>query len=154
MEVYTDFLRYIFQSTKEFFGRHVSGVAGTWDRMQNNIVIVLSTPNNWDTGHHRFLRTVAIQAGLVSENDADRRLEFVTESEASVHFILKPVSTTAWLEDGCNFMVVDAGGSTVDSVLYKCEATIPRLVLKEVRASECVQVCLYLRNSPPLKYFN
>jgi hypothetical protein len=153
MKVYRDFLRYIFQSTKTFFGRHVSGDAGTWDRLQNNIVIVLSTPNNWDTGHHRFLRTVAIQAGLVPENDADRCLEFVTESEASVHFILKPVSTTAWLKDGCNFMVVDAGGSTVDSVLYKCEATKPRLVLKEVRTSECVQVCPLLRYLPPLKCF-
>ena len=116
-------------------------------------MIVLSTPNNWDTAQQRFLRTVAIQAGLVSENDADRRLEFVTESEASVHFILKPVSTTTWLKDGCNFMVVDAGGSTVDSVLYECEAAKPKLVLKEVRASECVQVCLHLGYLSLLKPF-
>ena len=35
--------------------------------------------------------------------------------------------------------VVDAGGSTVDSTLYECKETTPKLTLEEVRASECVQ---------------
>ena len=35
--------------------------------------------------------------------------------------------------------VVDAGGSTVDSTLYECKETSPKLILEEVRASECVQ---------------
>ena len=35
--------------------------------------------------------------------------------------------------------VVDAGGSTVDSTLYECKETTPKLILEEVRASECVQ---------------
>ena len=37
------------------------------------------------------------------------------------------------------FAVVDAGGSTVDSTLYECKKTIPKLILEEVCASECVQ---------------
>ncbi len=37
------------------------------------------------------------------------------------------------------FAVVDAGGSTVDSTLYECKDTTPKLILEEVRASECVQ---------------
>ena len=37
------------------------------------------------------------------------------------------------------FAVVDAGGSTVDSTLYKCKKVTPKLILKEVCASECVQ---------------
>ena len=37
------------------------------------------------------------------------------------------------------FAVVDAGGSTVDSTLYECKETTPKLVLEEVCASECVQ---------------
>ena len=37
------------------------------------------------------------------------------------------------------FAVVDAGGSTVDSTLYKCKKTTPKLILEEVCASECVQ---------------
>ncbi len=37
------------------------------------------------------------------------------------------------------FAVVDAGGSTVDSTLYECKETTPKLTLEEVCASECVQ---------------
>ena len=37
------------------------------------------------------------------------------------------------------FAVVDAGGSTVDSTLYECKKTTPKLILEEVCASECVQ---------------
>ena len=37
------------------------------------------------------------------------------------------------------FAVVDAGGSTVDSTLYTCKETTPKLILEEARASECVQ---------------
>ena len=37
------------------------------------------------------------------------------------------------------FAVVDAGGSTVDSTLYKCKETTPKVTLEEVCASECVQ---------------
>ncbi len=37
------------------------------------------------------------------------------------------------------FAVVDAGGSTVDSTLYECKETTPKLILEEVCASECVQ---------------
>ena len=37
------------------------------------------------------------------------------------------------------FAIVDAGGSTVDSTLYECKETTPKLILEEVCASECVQ---------------
>jgi len=37
------------------------------------------------------------------------------------------------------FAVVDAGGSTIDSTLYACKETTPKLILEEVCASECVQ---------------
>ncbi len=40
---------------------------------------------------------------------------------------------------GVFFAVVYAGGSTVDSTLYECKETTPKLILEEVCASECVQ---------------
>src|SRR5258706_12365252 len=40
---------------------------------------------------------------------------------------------------GVFFAVVYAGGSTVDSTLYECKETTPKLILEEVRVSECVQ---------------
>ena len=37
------------------------------------------------------------------------------------------------------FVVVDAGRSTVDSTLYECKGTTPKLILEEVCASECIE---------------
>jgi hypothetical protein len=138
--VYADFLRYIFQHTQDFFQKNTPNGAGIWNRLRSNIIIILAIPNGWDTTQQGFLRKVAIQAGLVSEDDADLRLEFVTESEASVHFALARTRTQTWLKRGSMFMVTDAGGSTVDSVLYECNGVTPKLLLQEVCASECVQV--------------
>jgi hypothetical protein len=138
--VYTDFLRYLFEHTQDFFQKNTPNGTGIWNRLRSSIVIILAIPNGWDTTQQGFLRKVAIQAGLVSGDDADLRLEFVTESEASVHFALAHTRTQTWLEKGSMFMVTDAGGSTVDSVIYECKGVSPGLVLQEVCASECVQV--------------
>jgi len=66
-------------------------------------------------------------------------LRFVTEGEASVHYALDYTQSAQWLRKGVVFAVVDAGGSTVDSTLYECKETTPKLILEEVCASECVQ---------------
>ncbi|KAG8802708.1 hypothetical protein FRC17_006361 [Serendipita sp. 399] len=86
------------------------------------------------------MKKAAQQAGMVgSDDDADLRIEFVTEGEASVHYVLGRINHRTWLKKGSMFAVTDAGGSTVDSTLYVCKALTPKLVLEEVCASECVQ---------------
>ena len=72
-------------------------------------------------------------------NHDESRLRFVTEGEASVHYALEYTQSDQWLRKGVVFAVVDAGGSTVDSTLYECKETNPKLILEEVCASECVQ---------------
>lgn len=139
--IYTDFLRYLFQCTQKFFEDTTPNGAGIWERLQDKIII-LAIPNGWDATQQGFLRHVAIKAGLVAEDKADLLLEFVTEGEASVHFALDHTQSHTWLTPGTIFAVTDAGGSTVDSTLYKCKEVTPKLVLEEVCASECVQVCL------------
>ena len=66
-------------------------------------------------------------------------MRFVTEGEASVHYALNYTQSSQWLRKGVVVAVVDAGGSTVDSTLYKCKGTTPKLILEEVCAGECVQ---------------
>ncbi|KAG8798522.1 hypothetical protein FRC17_007403 [Serendipita sp. 399] len=100
---------------------------------------IFAIPNGWDSKQQTFLRQAAVTAGLVSSNDAMRLINFISEGEASVHFALAYGSTKSWLENGMEFAVIDAGGSTVDSTLYTCTSTSPDIVLKEVRQSECVQ---------------
>ena len=56
-----------------------------------------------------------------------------------MHYALEYTQSAQWLRKGIVFTVVDAGGSTVDSTLYECKETSPKLILEEARASECVQ---------------
>ena len=114
--------------------------------MEDHIVVTLATPNGWDVTQQGFLREVAVEAGLVTPANAEERLEFVTEGEAAVHYILA-YQKHDWLEPGSQFIVADAGGSTVDSTLYDCKAVEPRVILHEMCASECIQVCISLYES-------
>jgi hypothetical protein len=138
--VYTDLMKYLFQGARTFFQDATPGGARIWKRLEDRIVIVLCTPNAWDVSQQSFLRDAAVKAGLVGKSEAEELIEFVTEGEASVHYALKHTNGDIWLQEGSIFAVTDAGGSTIDSTLYECKSTRPRLVLEEVSGSECIQV--------------
>jgi hypothetical protein len=141
--VYVDFLGYMFKSTKIFFENNTLNGSRIWSRLEDRIVVILATPNGWDITQQGFLREAAMQAGLVTQANAKAQLEFVTEGEAAVHYVLA-YQKHDWLESGPLFIVADAGGSTVDSTLYECKAVKPQLILREMCASECIQVCTSL----------
>jgi hypothetical protein len=138
--IYTDFLGFLFRRTESFIFEHTMNGKETWQALKDQRTIVITTPNGWGHDEQEFLRDVAIRAGLVTEQSADRLLEFVTESEASVHFVVTRSAESQWLKPGVKFGVVDAGGSTVDSTLYQCVAVEPGLVLKEIPGRESLQV--------------
>lgn len=141
--VYADFFRYLLSSTRNFFETSTPNGSTIWNRLKSEIYFVFCTPNAWDISQQLFMRDAAILGGLLaSEEEADLRLHFVTEGEASVHYALAYTNNQEWLQTDVMFAVVDAGGSTVDSTLYKCKETKPQLILEEVCASECVQVFL------------
>ncbi|KIM23508.1 hypothetical protein M408DRAFT_27851 [Serendipita vermifera MAFF 305830] len=135
--VYTDLMRYLMKETQHFFERTIQDGQRVWARVRDNIVIVLATPNGWDIREQAVLRRAAIKASLVTEETADPLLQFVTESEASVHYALA-YPKNHWLERNTIFAVVDCGGSTIDTTIYRCVSTDP-LSLKETYPSECIQ---------------
>jgi hypothetical protein len=138
-KIYADLLGYLYDHARDFFKDNTVDGARIWARLGERCTIVLATPNGWDTTQQAFLREAAILGGLLPENFPEYRLRFVTEGEASVHYALEYSQSGNWLRKGVMFAVTDAGGSTVDSTLYECKETIPRMVLEEVCASECVQ---------------
>ena len=146
-QVYITFLAYLFSAARNFFENNTPNGTKIWKRLADQNVIILTTPNGWDTTQHLFLQEVTIGAKLVSRDQVTEQIEFVTEGEASVHYALARTHRQTWLKSGSLFAVVDAGGSTIDSTLYECKGLTPKLVLEEVHASECVQVCLALRHS-------
>ncbi|KAG8753939.1 hypothetical protein FRC14_005519 [Serendipita sp. 396] len=138
VEVYSDFIRYIYGVTKNFFINNTPNGQQTWSRLHDQMPIVFCTPNGWDLCQHAVLTDASIRAGIAAEVDAEDCLWFLTEGEASVHYALAHNKTVDWLNQGTIFAVTDVGGSTVDSTLYHCQSRSP-LVLEEVCASACVQ---------------
>ena len=91
------------------------------------------------------------------------RLHFITEGEASVHYILHYSPAASWLKPDSTFAVLDAGeyflslssseerpidkrvfllvlgGATIDITLYEATKVTPSLSLREVCGSECLQ---------------
>ncbi|KAL8283908.1 hypothetical protein RQP46_005340 [Phenoliferia psychrophenolica] len=114
-----------------------------WRRLSDSMAYVIATPNGWGLAEQAVLKAAMEGAGLLVKDAAasEDRLVFVTEAEASVHFGLHyaPSSSSGWLEPGAQFAVCDAGGSTVDSCVYEVESTTPKLRLREVKTSDCVQ---------------
>jgi hypothetical protein len=143
-KVYTDFMKYLIVNTQKCFEESIPNGQAVWRRLRETMVVVLTTPNGWDLAQQGTLRNAAIAVGLVKEGNAHELLDFVTEGEASVHYALAYSQSKTWLFPGSMFAVVDAGGSTVDSTLYECKSTDPKVILEEVCPSGCVQVSGYL----------
>ena len=87
VDVFADFMRYLFESTKTLFKTSEPNGELGWNSISNNIELVLSHPNGWCGPQQALLRTAAVRAGIVPDTPAGRsRVHFVTEGEASFNF--------------------------------------------------------------------
>ena len=140
--VYADFLGYVFKHARQFADSSSLDAVGRgslWTRLKDNCVIVMAIPNGWDDAQQAFLREAVVMAGILPFDHDRERLKFVSESEASVHFAIAYANIGSWLREGTTLAVCDAGGSTVDTTVYRCTSASPQLKLEEVTSSECVQ---------------
>ncbi|KIM23513.1 hypothetical protein M408DRAFT_262852 [Serendipita vermifera MAFF 305830] len=135
--VYTDLMRYLMKNTQRVFQMVTPDGEEIWSRLRDAIVIVLAIPNGWAIAEQAILSRAAIKASLVTEENAGHLLHFVAEAEASVHYALAK-QEGQWLKRNTVFAVIDCGGSTIDTTVYRCVSTDP-LRLKEACPSECVQ---------------
>lgn len=87
IDVFADFMRFLFDSTKSLFKASEPHGELRWDTVSDNIELVLTHPNGWGGPQQTQLRTAAIRAGIVTDTPAGRsRVHFVTEGEASFNF--------------------------------------------------------------------
>ncbi|KIL60615.1 hypothetical protein M378DRAFT_14065 [Amanita muscaria Koide BX008] len=129
-QVFGDFLRYLFQSTKKYI---MGSELWSWDSVERNTYFVLSHPNGWEGKQQSQMRKAAIAAGLVDESEASERVSFVSEGEASLHFCLN--TNPNLHNEGDGMLVVDCGGGTIDVSAYS-QTTEGRF--KEIKAPECL----------------
>ena len=87
VDIFADFMRYLFESTRELFKTSEPNGELRWDSVSENIELVLSHPNGWGGPQQTQLRTAAIKAGIVPDTPAGHSsVHFVTEGEASFNF--------------------------------------------------------------------
>ena len=90
VDVFGDFLSYLFHCTRSFIiDTHANGAA-LWRAVEHDIQFVLSHPNGWEGLQQGKMRQAAVMAGLVPNTTAGHaRVHFVTEGEASLNFCIQ-----------------------------------------------------------------
>ncbi|KAJ3504521.1 hypothetical protein NLJ89_g7891 [Agrocybe chaxingu] len=135
VEVFADFLRYIFACTKTYIQEtHANGKA-IWESFDDEIHFVLTHPNSYEGPQQAMMREAAVLARLVPDNEAAQaRVSLVTEGEASLHYCIQSGLTTDAMKEGKGVMIVDAGGGTIDFSSYAQVGD----AFQEVAASACI----------------
>ncbi|KAI0401998.1 hypothetical protein F4802DRAFT_618248 [Xylaria palmicola] len=96
--------------------------------------VVLTIPAIWKDYARDRMRQAAEQAGILDDRLAGKTtLDFITEPEAAAIATLPDLDARDDLVVGDSFVVLDAGGGTVDIISYKVEKLAPLVV------SECVE---------------
>jgi hypothetical protein len=73
--------------------------------LEDHTDFVLTHPNGWEGAQQGMMRTAAVQAGLILDNeDGHGHLSFVTEGEASLHFCVQSGLTTDAIKVGFNLV--------------------------------------------------
>ncbi|KAG7091390.1 hypothetical protein E1B28_010428 [Marasmius oreades] len=122
IDVFADFLRYLYQCTIDYIKKNRG--ADFFSSLEHNIDYVLTHPNGWEGPQQAQMRQAAVRAGLVSAENAESRLQFVTEGEASLHYCInKGVMRDEDIEPEKGLIIVDAGGGTIDLSAYKKTAS-------------------------------
>ena len=67
IDVFTNFMGYLFKSTKELFKNSEPNGGLLWDSALDNIELILTHPNGWGGPQQLQLQAMAIKAGIVPD---------------------------------------------------------------------------------------
>ena len=84
--VFADFIRYLFDSVKDFIQESEPMGQKLWEGLEGKIDLILSHPNGWEGREQEFLRKSVVQASIFTEEEALSHVSFVTEGEATFNF--------------------------------------------------------------------
>lgn len=91
----------------------------------------LTVPATWSDQAKAIMREAAIMAGMIDRNDPSERLSLISEPEAAALYCQKTCDQFK-LVHGQRFMICDAGGGTVDLIVFEINDTGTERSLKEV----------------------
>ncbi|KAF9965447.1 hypothetical protein BGZ70_004847 [Mortierella alpina] len=96
-----------------------------------HIQYCLTVPAMWTDAAKGVMRQTAIQAGLIQPQDPAHRLLLVSEPEAAAMYCEKKCEQFN-LRHGDRFMICDAGGGTVDLIVFQVDYSSGTRALTEV----------------------
>jgi len=136
VRVLADFLEYLLNCARDFIkDTHGTGVM-LWDSVQGRIEFILSHPNGWEGSQQNQIRRAAVLAALVPDTpDGQSKIHLVTEGEASLHFCIGNGLAKDAIKMGQGFIIVDAGGGTIDLSAYSMKS-LPNS-FEEIAESAC-----------------
>ncbi|KAG0006649.1 hypothetical protein BGZ65_005613 [Modicella reniformis] len=115
--VISDYLRAIHSHA---IGEIIKNTAGGMVFDQSHIQYCLTVPAMWTDNAKGVMRQTAIQAGLIQPNDPSHRLLLVSEPEAAAMYCERKCEQFN-LRHGDRFMICDAGGGTVDLIVFQVD---------------------------------
>ncbi|CAO3587294.1 unnamed protein product [Absidia cylindrospora] len=115
INVIADYLRSFHDHVKSEL---LKGFAGNYD--QSKFRYCLTVPAMWSNRAKAATREAAIRAGLVLRSDHPERLMLISEPEAAALYCEKK-SEQFNLAHGQRFMICDAGGGTVDLIVFEID---------------------------------
>ncbi|KAI1316924.1 hypothetical protein EDD11_009325 [Mortierella claussenii] len=113
----SDYLRAIHSHA---IGEIFKNTAGGMVFDQSHIQYCLTVPAMWTDAAKGVMRQTAIQAGLIQPNDPPHRLLLVSEPEAAAMYCERKCEQFN-LRHGDRFMICDAGGGTVDLIVFQVD---------------------------------
>ncbi len=131
IDLIADFLSHIKEYALENLGKQTAGII--WE---DEILWCLTIPAIWTDTDKKMMREAARKAGLISsdKSDAERLLLVLEPEAAAVRCLEYEASISSEMTPGTCFMVIDAGGGTVDITVHKVVETMgsKELALEEV----------------------
>lgn len=99
-QILADLYRYLLECAGKYIRESHENGALLWSAVKDDIDFVLSHPNGWKGSEQKVLRDAAILAGLIPNCTpaSENRISFVTEGEASLHFVIRSGTVTASLQ--------------------------------------------------------
>ncbi|KIY64372.1 hypothetical protein CYLTODRAFT_102547 [Cylindrobasidium torrendii FP15055 ss-10] len=119
IDIFADYLKYLFDCTRKFIVEMNYNGESYWTSVKDNIDFVLTHPNGWEGRQQSLMRQAAVKAGLTEAGNAQARVQFVTEGEASLHYCLAGGTLNTIDNTREGMIIVDAGGGTLDLSAYK-----------------------------------
>ncbi|KAG2235693.1 hypothetical protein BDF21DRAFT_355507 [Thamnidium elegans] len=117
-----------------FVASHLSKTLGSIYN-EEKVRYCLTVPAGWTDHAKIIMRNAAIEAGIIRLTDHPERLTLISEPEAAALYCQRYCDEFD-LSDGEQFLICDAGGGTVDLVVFEIEGDGSDRQLKEITTAK------------------